>query len=72
MQIHFFFLYSSLQLCLYESAFFSIAQHLDDDQQNRMLTDLIVAELKIRLKSCLSRIETYDFLMKNIVVKTMY
>ncbi|CAF4215166.1 unnamed protein product [Rotaria magnacalcarata] len=39
----------------------STMKHLYDDQRNRMSTDLIAAELKIRLSSSLSCTQVYDF-----------
>jgi len=38
-------------------------KHLYDDQRNRMSTELIAAELKIRLNTSLSCTEIYDFLL---------
>ncbi len=38
-------------------------KHLYDDKRNRMSTESIAAELKIRLNSSLSCTEVYDFLL---------
>jgi hypothetical protein len=49
---------------------FSIMKHLWDDKRNRMSTELVAAELKIRLNSSLSCTETYDlFLSKPELLK---
>ncbi len=42
---------------------FSIMKHLWDDKRNRMSTELVAAELKIRLNSSLSCTEAYDFFL---------
>ncbi len=47
----------------YVESVFSIMKHLYDDQRNRMSTERIAAELKIRLNSSLSCTEIYDFLL---------
>ncbi len=47
----------------YVEGVFSIMKHLYDDQRNRMSTELIAAELKIRLNSSLSCTEIYNFLL---------
>ncbi|CAF1516743.1 unnamed protein product [Rotaria sordida] len=47
----------------YVESVFSIMKHLFDDKRNRMSTELIAAELKIRLNSSLSCTKIYDFLL---------
>ncbi len=51
-------------------------KHLYNDKRNRMSTELIAAELNIRLNSSLSCTEIYDFLisklelLKNVLKKS--
>ena len=47
----------------YVESVFSTLKHLYDDKRNCMSTELVAAELKIRLNSSLSCTEVYDFLL---------
>ena len=49
----------------YVESVFSIMKHLYGDQRNRMSTDLIAAELKIRLNASFPCTQIYDFFYQN-------
>jgi hypothetical protein len=51
---------------MHMSSVFSTRKHLYNDKRNRMSTELIAAELKIRLNSSLSCTEIYGFLLSKL------
>ncbi len=57
------FLFSISCSNAYVESVFSIMKHLYDDKRNRMSTEPIAAELKIRLNSSFLRTEAYDFFL---------
>jgi hypothetical protein len=66
------FLFSILCSNAYVESVFSTLKHLCDDKRNRMSTELIAAELKIRLNSALSCTDAYDFFYRNQNCETLF